>query len=41
MRQTVDGTLLETITCGKKRPLDPGHKEQAWAKKQESTFCNR
>ena len=35
----VDGKLLETISYGKERPLDPGHNEQAWAKNRRDHFA--
>jgi peptidoglycan-associated lipoprotein len=34
----VDGKLLETISYGKERPVDPGHNEQAWAKNRRAHF---
>ncbi len=34
----VDGGLLETISYGKEKPLDPGHNEQAWAKNRRAHF---
>lgn len=35
----VDGKLLETISYGKERPLDPGHNEKAWAKNRRDHFA--
>jgi len=35
----VDGTLLETMSYGKERPVDPGHNEQAWAKNRRAHFA--
>jgi peptidoglycan-associated lipoprotein len=35
----VDGKLLETISYGKERPVDPGHNEQAWAKNRRDHFA--
>ncbi|MGD0993661.1 MAG: hypothetical protein ABR998_14465 [Gemmatimonadales bacterium] len=33
------GTLGVTVTsCGKERPLDPGHDEAAWAKDRRDDF---
>jgi peptidoglycan-associated lipoprotein len=34
----VDGGLLETISYGKERPVDPGHDEAAWAKNRRDHF---
>ncbi len=34
----VDRGLLETISYGKERPLDPGHTEEAWAKNRRAHF---
>jgi peptidoglycan-associated lipoprotein len=34
----VDGKLLDTISYGKERPVDPGHNEAAWAKNRRSHF---
>ncbi len=33
-----DGRLLETISYGKERPLDPAHNEEAWAKNRRVHF---
>jgi len=33
-----DGRLLETISYGKEKPLDPGHNEAAWAKNRRAHF---
>ncbi len=33
-----DGRLLETISYGKEKPLDPGHNEEAWAKNRRAHF---
>jgi peptidoglycan-associated lipoprotein len=35
----VDGKLLETISYGKEKPLDPGHNEGAWAKNRRVHFA--
>jgi len=32
----VDTKLLETVSYGKERPLDPGHNEAAWAKNRRA-----
>lgn len=34
----VDGKLMETVSYGKERPLDPGHNEAAWAKNRRAHF---
>jgi peptidoglycan-associated lipoprotein len=34
----VDGKLLETVSYGKEKPLDPGHNEEAWAKNRRVRF---
>jgi len=34
----VDGKLLETVSYGKERPLDPAHNEEAWAKNRRAHF---
>ncbi|MCX8022843.1 MAG: peptidoglycan-associated lipoprotein Pal [Syntrophorhabdaceae bacterium] len=34
----VDPNLLETVSYGKERPLDPGHNEDAWAKNRRAHF---
>jgi peptidoglycan-associated lipoprotein len=34
----VDAGRLETISYGKTRPVDPGHKEDAWAKNRRDDF---
>jgi peptidoglycan-associated lipoprotein len=33
-----DGKLLETVSYGKERPLDPAHNEAAWAKNRRAHF---
>jgi peptidoglycan-associated lipoprotein len=33
-----DGKLLETVSYGKEKPLDPGHNEAAWAKNRRAHF---
>jgi peptidoglycan-associated lipoprotein len=33
-----DGKLLETISYGKEKPVDPGHNEAAWAKNRRAHF---
>ncbi len=33
-----DGKLLETISYGKEKPIDPGHNEEAWAKNRRAHF---
>ncbi len=35
----VDGKVLETVSYGKERPLDPGHNEAAWAKNRRAQFA--
>jgi peptidoglycan-associated lipoprotein len=32
----VDGKLLDTVSYGKEKPLDPGHNEEAWAKNRRA-----
>jgi peptidoglycan-associated lipoprotein len=32
----VDGKLMETVSYGKERPVDPGHNEAAWAKNRRA-----
>jgi peptidoglycan-associated lipoprotein len=32
----VDATLLDTVSYGKERPIDPGHNEAAWAKNRRA-----
>lgn len=34
----VDGKLLDTVSYGKERPLDPAHTEEAWAKNRRAHF---
>lgn len=34
----VDAKLLETISYGKEKPIDPGHDEAAWAKNRRDDF---
>ena len=34
----VDGKLIETVSYGKERPVDPGHNEAAWAKNRRAHF---
>ncbi|MCS7281629.1 MAG: peptidoglycan-associated lipoprotein Pal [Desulfobacterota bacterium] len=34
----VDEKLLETVSYGKERPLDPGHNEEAWARNRRAHF---
>ena len=34
----LDGRLLETISYGKEKPLDPAHNEEAWAKNRRVHF---
>jgi peptidoglycan-associated lipoprotein len=34
----VDGKLIETVSYGKEKPLDPGHNEEAWAKNRRAHF---
>lgn len=34
----VDGKLMETVSYGKERPLDPKHNEAAWAKNRRAHF---
>lgn len=36
--QGVNGKLLETISYGKEKPVDPGHNEEAWAKNRRAHF---
>jgi peptidoglycan-associated lipoprotein len=35
----ISANRLTTISYGEERPLDPGHNEAAWAKKQTGSFC--
>ncbi|HEY3276478.1 MAG TPA: peptidoglycan-associated lipoprotein Pal [Syntrophorhabdaceae bacterium] len=32
----IDGKLMDTVSYGKERPLDPGHNEAAWAKNRRA-----
>jgi len=34
----VDSKLMETVSYGKEKPLDPGHNEAAWAKNRRAQF---
>ncbi len=34
----VNGALIDTLSYGKERPLDPGHNEEAWAKNRRAHF---
>jgi peptidoglycan-associated lipoprotein len=34
----VDGKLIETVSYGKEKPLDPAHNEGAWAKNRRAQF---
>lgn len=34
----VDTKLVETVSYGKEKPLDPGHNEAAWAKNRRAQF---
>jgi peptidoglycan-associated lipoprotein len=34
----VDGKLIETVSYGKEKPLDPAHNEGAWAKNRRAHF---
>lgn len=34
----IDGKLLETVSYGKEKPVDPGHNEAAWAKNRRAHF---
>ncbi len=36
----VDPKMLETISYGKERPVDPGHNEEAWAKNRNDHFVS-
>jgi peptidoglycan-associated lipoprotein len=38
MNLGVDGKLLETVSYGKEKPIDPGHNEEAWAKNRRAHF---
>ncbi len=38
MNLGVDGKLLETVSYGKEKPVDPGHNEAAWAKNRRAHF---
>jgi peptidoglycan-associated lipoprotein len=38
MNLGADGKLLETISYGKEKPIDPGHNEEAWAKNRRAHF---
>jgi len=33
-----DGRLLETVSYGKEKPVDPGHNEAAWAQNRRAHF---
>jgi len=33
-----DGKLIETVSYGKEKPLDPGHNEAAWARNRRAHF---
>jgi len=33
-----DGKLIETVSYGKEKPIDPGHNEEAWAKNRRVHF---
>jgi peptidoglycan-associated lipoprotein len=34
----IDDKLIETVSYGKERPIDPGHNEGAWAKNRRAHF---
>jgi peptidoglycan-associated lipoprotein len=34
----VDTKLMETVSYGKEKPIDPGHNEAAWAKNRRAQF---
>jgi peptidoglycan-associated lipoprotein len=34
----VDGKVMETVSYGKERPVDPGHNEAAWAQNRRAHF---
>jgi peptidoglycan-associated lipoprotein len=34
----IDAKLIETVSYGKEKPLDPGHNEAAWAKNRRAQF---
>jgi len=34
----IDGKLMDTVSYGKERPIDPGHNEEAWAKNRRAHF---
>jgi peptidoglycan-associated lipoprotein len=34
----IDTKLIETVSYGKEKPLDPGHNEAAWAKNRRAQF---
>ena len=34
----VNGALIDTVSYGKEKPLDPGHNEKAWAKNRRAHF---
>jgi len=34
----VNAKLMETVSYGKEKPLDPGHNEAAWAKNRRAQF---
>ena len=38
MNLGADGKLLETVSYGKEKPIDPGHNEAAWAKNRRVHF---
>jgi peptidoglycan-associated lipoprotein len=36
----IDQKMLETISYGKERPVDPGHNEESWAKNRRDHFVS-
>src|SRR5205814_9623838 len=38
MRAGVDSNIIDTISYGEDRPVDPGHNEAAWSKNRRGEF---
>jgi peptidoglycan-associated lipoprotein len=36
----IDANLIETVSYGKEKPIDPGHNEAAWAKNRRAQFLS-
>jgi peptidoglycan-associated lipoprotein len=36
----VEGNRRSTVSCGEKRPLDPGYNEEAWPKNRRTSFVH-